>query len=1159
MSLFNISLTCRAALVFAILCAASFPHAASCAEFLKPGIEKSVRRALPDFEVSIGEVSAFHKKGLQIKDLYVSKDGQKIARAKSVFVSYGSVISSMLFEDFLSSSAIEIEGLEVFLSSEVRRLFSNLRAPDSASNPESENTFGSGGFPEIIIRDSVFHFQDRNAIVHSAALSFVGGEPQGGARVRLENAYLSFPHLNLSLRGLALGADVTRTEKGLKISGADGNLSLETLRGEPVAEAEFGVSIPDDGSNTVWNGSVSLSGITLQDRRGGFSFNSVAFDKNGVLSIYGRMFAGGFTSFIKAQINTTAGGGIFPDFGRKSVFEIKADVAKDELSIGEVKFTGDIRKQDEMSVISAKIADGYRNKLDMFGVGELLENFNFKVALKGGGVASGEMLVKSPKFFMEADLKTSGRGSFEIDYRVESDDVFHLSEAVSFLSPYSVSGGFRSSGKIERSAGGRIFLSGEAKIEDFAATFGKQLHIGGGKINFMVPLEGFAFEKVVFQSSIKNVSYAETSVKKANLDFGEGDIYAKIEFENSDSFEFAAFAGRKNGKIRAEIENIKINSGGSGMWLSTGFSVELSDEEIEVAEMLLHGRDSYLRFSGSYKNTGEPEISVNADLGDVDTSLFELFYPPLRAHRGLLSGKISMEGSAGLPVADVRVKYKSVPSGTRAELYVARSRLSKPFLLKLTIEEDDSTGAFFRGSGTFLPTGTEIYKIRELLSGSSEYDFTLSAKSFSLKPIGILSEKIRDLDGIFSGDLAVFNGGGDFSIKGDIDIETAKVKVGDWTELMEIRSARMDFEENKMRASFNLADSYGGAKGAGSFNFGDFSYNCEVNLSGIYLHIKYLYSGFYGTVFIDGKGKNIRLRGRGLKTKNANVWLEKDYNIAVHDLVFVDRLGSGFSEGKKPGFFSRTADLDFRLLISKDTKFRLDRVDALLSGELHVLKVPGEDFTSVDGKLNVFRGSYRVLGKRFAVDEGAISFSTREHLSPVVNINAFYERTGLLVKAFLHGEANDLKLQLSSAPVMNEDKIIIALLGAPADGSDHSRASDIIEEVRDGRPGGGLAFGYAADELFSSVVEGGNLFNFVDVLSIKSEGAGAFDSEIEVGAYVTDKLYFTYERINEALPISASYKSRFTALYRLSNHFTLEGVAGGLTHGANLLFNVDFR
>ncbi len=293
----------------------------------------------------------------------------------------------------------------------------------------------------------------------------------------------------------------------------------------------------------------------------------------------------------------------------------------------------------------------------------------------------------------------------------------------------------------------------------------------------------------------------------------------------------------------------------------------------------------------------------------------------------------------------------------------------------------------------------------------------MKANKFSVRPVRFLSEKIQNLDGLFSGDLSVFNNKDGFSVSGRIDINDAKVKVGDWTEVMEIESAGMDFEENQIRSSFRLMDSSGTARGEGIFNLGDFSYFWEVELEGVFLHIKHLYSGFYGTLFIDGSGRNIRIRAKDLKTKDAAIWIRKDYNIAVAGLVFVDSSGGEeFADVKSPGFFSETSDLDFRLLISRDTNFRLDKVNSLLTGDLHILRKPGDSFSSVSGELSVFRGSYSMFGKRFVIDKGVISLFSREHLTPLVDINAFYEKNGLSIKVSLYGEANDLKLRLSSVP-----------------------------------------------------------------------------------------------------------------------------------------------
>ncbi len=140
---------------------------------------------------------------------------------------------------------------------------------------------------------------------------------------------------------------------------------------------------------------------------------------------------------------------------------------------------------------------------------------------------------------------------------------------------------------------------------------------------------------------------------------------------------------------------------------------------------------------------------------------------------------------------------------------------------------------------------------------------------------------------------------------------------------------------------------------------------------------------------------------------------------------------------------------------------------------------------------------------------------------------------------------------------MKQDEILLAILREKNE--DQNSTSDIFEEVRDGQAGNDFTIGYVADELFSSVFEDSEFADLVDVFKVQSDGGDVIDSKIEVGTFVTEDLYFSYERVNESLPISASYRNRFTAQYRLTPNFTLEGVAGGITPGANLLFNIDFK
>lgn len=1135
-------------------------------DFLKPEIEKRIESALPGFEASITRVGASYDKGFVIEGFSLSSEGRKVLRAETVSVSYGSLgflTSSGFVQNLFASAEIEIRNLELFpFVSAGKTVFPLL----PAGREENKNPAGSGEdsplrrLPKIKIADSVFNAGGERIGVHESEIFIERGEEAGELKVVLKNGHLSLPARDLSVKDLSLTSKLL-TAGGLKVESVDGNGIVETSGRN--MRAEFGVFVPENSSDALWKGRLFLSGVSLLNRNGEASLNSVALGKDGVLSIRGRVSLGSLSSRIKAAVNLAEGSWI-PQFRQENGFEIEADIFRRHygdgdalLPLGKLKTVGNLRKKGGLLEVSANLSQDY--KLDLFDVGMGPEKSGLELSLKNYRVVSGNLFVKSPNLLIKSEIEMPEDGGMKVNYEIESKDVFHLSKVSRHLRKYRMSGAVKSSGRLEKS-GGEMLLSGKVKLDDFAATVRKRIRVGNGEIRFTVPVERFPFEDAFVKSSLKDVSYGEIVAKKIN--FGvDGDTYAEFEFENGSSFNFLAGVRNESGKIYAEVKKAEFKADDLEMSLFRSFAARVSRGEFEIGNLYLFGGKSHFRFSGSY---GREKRSVNffASFSGLDTKFFEPFHPSLASRRGLLSGEIVVDGPANWPVADIDLKYKSVSGGTVAGLSIVRATFSERFSVNLSVDEGvgKESGSFLKIAGGVSPAAGTPREIKSILGNLSSYDLTLKAERFGIKPIRFLSNKIKDLDGVFSGSLSVFNDGGKPDLNGEIDIYAAKVKVEPWTDLIEFESAKMAFRKDRVFSSFRAGDSFGEAEGNGSFNIRDFSYSGKIVLEGIYLKIKHLHSGFYGTLFLDGSGRNIKIRGEGLKTEGANIWIKRDYNAAIGDLVFVDSpdAGSGkpFAEGKTPGFFSLTSDLDFSLRISEDTKFKLDKVNSLLTGELRILRKPGENFSVAKGELTLLRGSYGIFGKQFSIDKGSVSFSSRAHLSPIVDIKCFYETSGLSVKANLYGETNSLKLQLSSVPAMQEDEIVLALL--TNNKKDDSSSLGIMKEIQNSGTADYTVLGYAADELFSSVLDN-NLFAFVDVFSITRESGGIFDSDLEVGTYITGRLYFSYERVNEFFPISDSYENRFTAEYDLTRHLVLEGVAGGLTPGFNLLFNFNFK
>lgn len=1161
----------RTAVFFSVFAAFQFaglaPRANSM-DFLKPEIEKRIESALPGLDVSITRVGASYDKGFVIEGFSLSSEGRKVLRAETVLVSYGSLgflTSSGFVQNLFSSAEIEIRKLELFpFVNAGETVFPLLPAgrEENGKPTGSDEDFPLGRLPKIKITDSVFNVRGERIAVHESEIFIERGEVAGELKVMLKNGRLSLPVRDLSVKDLSLTSKLL-TADGLKVESVGGNGTVEASGGGSM-RAEFGVFVPGNSSGALWKGRLFLSGISFLNRNGEAALDSVALGKDGVFSIQGRVSLGSLSSRVKAAVNLAEGSWI-PEFRQENGFEIEADISRRNygdggdalLPLGRLKTVGNLKKKGGLLEVSANFSRDY--KLDLFDVGAGPEESGFELSLKDYKLVSGNLFVKSPNLFIKSEIEMPEDGNMKVNYEIESGDVFHLSKASRHLRKYRMSGAVKSSGKLERTGGG-LFLSGKAKLEDFSATVWKRIRIGDGEIRFAVPVEKFLFEDAFVKSSLKDVSYGEIAAKKIN--FGvDGDTYAEFEFEDGRFFNFLAGVRSESGKFYAEVKKAEFKADDLEMSLFRSFAARVSRGEFEIENLYLFGGESHFRFSGSYGRERR-SVKIFARFSGLDTKFFEPFHPSLASRRGLLSGEIVVDGPANWPVADIDLKYKSASGGTAAGLSIVRSAFSDRFSVNLSVDEDvgKESASFLKVAGGVSPGVGTPREIKPILGNLSSYDLTLKAERFGIKPLSFLSNKIQDLDGVFSGSLSVFNDGGKPDINGEIDIYGAKVKVEPWTDLIEFESAKMAFRKDNVFSSFRAGDSFGQAEGNGSFNLGDFSYSGKVVLEGIYLKIKHLHSGFYGTVFLDGSGRNIKIRGKDLKTEGANIWIKRDYNAAIGDLVFVDspNRGSGnpFAEGKTPGFFSLTSDLDFSLRISEDTKFRLDKVDSLLTGELRILRKPGDNFSVAKGELTLLRGSYGIFGKQFSIDKGSVSFSSRAHLSPIVDIKGFYETSGLSVKANLYGETNSLKLQLSSVPAMQEDEIVLALLTNKE--KDDSSSLGIMKEIHNSGTADYTVLGYAADELVSSVVDN-NLFAFVDVFSITRESGGIFDSELEVGTYITGRLYFSYERVNEFFPISDSYENRFTAEYDLGKHLVLEGVAGGLTPGFNLLFNFDFK
>ena len=163
----------------------------------------------------------------------------------------------------------------------------------------------------------------------------------------------------------------------------------------------------------------------------------------------------------------------------------------------------------------------------------------------------------------------------------------------------------------------------------------------------------------------------------------------------------------------------------------------------------------------------------------------------------------------------------------------------------------------------------------------------------------------------------------------------------------------------------------------------------------------------------------------------------------------------------------------------------------------------------IQGELDVKRGYFDLLDRRFTISTGAINFVGSNPPIPMVDITASAKTVDVTVTIKLQGPAKDPKLTLTSDPTLPQDEILARLLFGTS-------AAKIT-------PTQGLRLAAAVQDLQGGGVVSGTLTKFrravgVDTLDVNSTestnaaGETTQQTNARVGKYVTDKVYLEVEK-----------------------------------------------
>jgi translocation and assembly module TamB len=189
----------------------------------------------------------------------------------------------------------------------------------------------------------------------------------------------------------------------------------------------------------------------------------------------------------------------------------------------------------------------------------------------------------------------------------------------------------------------------------------------------------------------------------------------------------------------------------------------------------------------------------------------------------------------------------------------------------------------------------------------------------------------------------------------------------------------------------------------------------------------------------------------------------------------------------------------------------------------------------ITGKLQVVRGGVDLIGKRFDVDNGTVTFIGGGAIDPDLDFTATGSAADVTAHIHVTGRASAPKLELSSDSGLPQDEVMSRILFGKGTGGLSPLQAAQLAQSASGLLGLGGGGGF-----FDRLRGGAGL----DVLTVESTGDKANDSTVKAGKYISDDVFLKVEQ-------GLTPGSRKVGVeVRVLPQITVEGDVGGQGDGS---------
>jgi autotransporter translocation and assembly factor TamB len=194
--------------------------------------------------------------------------------------------------------------------------------------------------------------------------------------------------------------------------------------------------------------------------------------------------------------------------------------------------------------------------------------------------------------------------------------------------------------------------------------------------------------------------------------------------------------------------------------------------------------------------------------------------------------------------------------------------------------------------------------------------------------------------------------------------------------------------------------------------------------------------------------------------------LDADPTVRIGHQVGRDFLSLPLGPGKTPRSPTERT-IHARVRLGDDVTVKRDTTIALSIEGDPVIDVGAE--TRVSGQIRITRGELELQGKRFTVDQGAVTFVGKDPADPTIVASAHWDGPeGTRVFADYSGQVRSGRLTLRSDPPLSQDEILALVLFGSPDGTFGAEAPGKAQESAGARVAG-LAGGVIAQGLNKAI------------------------------------------------------------------------------------------